>query len=212
MTVELKNISKSYASPVIKHLSYTFESGKIYVIKGVSGCGKTTLLNLIGGIDKDFDGEIIGNDADVSYIFQSSLLISKISVKDNLLLIKNDPDKISELAKSFGIYELLSKTPDKLSGGERQRAAIVRALLNDPKILLADEPTASLDGTNSENIAAMIAGLRDSDRMIIIATHGHCFDKYADEIINLNYGVIERVKKQEPEIVEGKKEKKPTKQ
>ena len=95
MTVELKNISKSYALPVIKHLSYTFETGKIYVIKGVSGCGKTTLLNIIGGIDKDFDGEMIGNDADVSYIFQSSLLISKISVKDNLLLIKNDPDKIA---------------------------------------------------------------------------------------------------------------------
>ena len=201
MKIILKNIQKSFGAPVIKNLSYTFDSGKLYVIKGVSGCGKTTLLNLIGGIDTDYEGTIAvekdGKAVDevAGYIFQSSLLISKITVEENLLLIQNAPDEIRELSESLGIADLLPKLPSQLSGGERQRVAILRALLRSPGILLADEPTASLDDENSQKIAEIIAGLRASGRVIIVATHEHYFDAFADEIINLRYGVIDSVEK-----------------
>ncbi len=197
MKITLNNIHKSFAEPVIKNLSYTFEAGKIYVIKGVSGCGKTTLLNLIGGIDTDFDGTILKEEGceSVGYIFQNSLLLAKLTVEENLLLIKNAPDEIRELSERLGIADLLPKLPTQLSGGERQRVAILRALLRSPGILLADEPTASLDDENSRKIAEIIADLRESGRIIIVATHEHYFDAYADEIINLRYGVIDSVEK-----------------
>lgn len=199
MTIEVKNLSKSYNAQVIKNLSYNFESGRIYVIKGVSGCGKSTLLNLLGGIEPDYSGEIKTIPSNVnlsditSYIFQNSLLVSKVSVLDNLLLIKDDYVKILKLCKNLNIEDLLNKYPEELSGGERQRISIVRALLQSPKILLADEPTASLDETNSILIAETIAKLRKSNRIIIVATHEHYFDKIADEIIYLQYGVINKI-------------------
>ncbi len=207
MIIELKNISKSYSAQVIKNLSYTFESGKIYVIKGVSGCGKTTLLNIIGGIETDFDGEIITdfNNAktfgSASYIFQNSLLLSNITVLENLLLIKNNSDDVFHLCKKLNAFELLQKYPEQLSGGERQRIAIVRALLRSPEILLADEPTASLDQENSLHIAETIAKLRSDDKIIIVATHEHYFDRLADEILYLQYGLIEKSDKLAPDII-----------
>ena len=202
MKVTLNNIRKSFAEPVIKNLSYTFEAGKIYVIKGVSGCGKTTLLNLIGGIDTDYEGTILKEDGceSVGYIFQNSLLLAKLTVEENLLLIKNAPEEIRRLSERFGIADLLPKLPPQLSSGERQRVAILRALLRSPSILLADEPTASLDDENSKIIAQTIADLRESGRIIIVATHEHYFDAYADEIIHLRYGVIDSVEKVTPAI------------
>lgn len=201
MKILLNKINKSFNQPVIKNLSYTFESGKLYVIKGVSGCGKTTLLNLIGRIDTDYEGTITvereGKEIEekAGYIFQSSLLLSQMTVEENLLLIKNAPNEIEALCERLGIADLRSKLPDQLSGGERQRAAIVRALLRSPNILLADEPTASLDDENSRKIAETLAGLRDEGRILIVATHEHYFDAYADEIIHLRYGVIEHIEK-----------------
>lgn len=193
MQIELEHITKTYDTPVIKDLSYTFEAGKLYVIKGVSGCGKTTLLNLIGGIDSEFDGAIKADREEIKagYIFQSSLLISGLTVRENLLLIKDAPDEINALSQTFGVDDLLDKHPRQLSGGERQRISMIRALLRSPNLLLADEPTASLDDENSENIAQTIARLRDRDRIIIVATHEHYFDAYADKIIHLRYGVID---------------------
>ncbi len=203
MKLELKNITKSYSTPVIKNLSYTFESGKLYVIKGVSGCGKTTLLNIIGRTDKAFEGEIHSDfhgdgSYSTAYIFQNSLLISKITVLENLLLIKNSPKEIYSLAQKFGIFDLLSKYPGQLSGGERQRASIIRALLTSPEVLLLDEPTASLDGVNSSKTAEIVAKLKDGGRIIIVATHEEYFDDYADSIINLDYGVIKSEEKKVP--------------
>lgn len=197
MELRLNNIQKSYRTEVIKGLTYTFESGKLYVVKGVSGCGKTTLFNIIGGIEKDFDGDIVYPPSfSVGYIFQNSLLVSKITVLENLLLIKNAPEEISYLCGRLGISGLLHKYPEQLSGGERQRVAIVRALINSPNILLADEPTASLDNENSLKIAGLINAQKTDGRIVIVATHEHCFDGLADEIIHLRYGVIESVEKQ----------------
>lgn len=198
MCIILENVEKSYDRPVLKGINYTFETGKIYVIKGVSGCGKSTLFNIIGGLEKDYSGKVenlLNKDEMTGYIFQYSLLLSNITIKENLLLIKNDEGSINDLCESVGIAHLLDKFPDQISGGERQRVAIVRALLLEPQIILADEPTASLDDANSENIAEIITKLKSIDRIILVATHEHYFDELADEIIYLKYGEIDKVEK-----------------
>jgi len=195
MKIILKKINKSYDRVVLKDVSYVFESGKLYVIKGVSGCGKSTLLNIIGGLEKEYDGEVGIEEGKVKtgYIFQYSMLLSGLTVMENLLLIKKGKEQILSLAKLFDIENLLNKFPETLSGGERQRVAVIRTLLINPNMLLADEPTASLDEANSQLISDTIAGLKDRDIVIIVATHEHYFDKYADEIIDLNYGSIKKV-------------------
>ncbi len=197
MKLCIRNLSKAYDRMVLKDLSYCFETGKLYVIKGVSGCGKTTLLNILGGVETDFSGECFWDDRkkhSTGYIFQNSLLISKLSVRENLQMISGDAGRIKSLCEQLRITKLLDKYPEQLSGGERQRAAIARALLREPTLLLADEPTASLDEENSRSIAALIAGLRNTGRIVIVATHEDCFDDYADDILYLNYGTIDHVK------------------
>ncbi len=190
--MKLEHITKSYAAPVIRDLSYDFRPGKLYVIKGVSGCGKSTLLNILAGLETNYSGRLERIERP-GYIFQNSLLLAKLTVRENLQMISDDPAVIEALAGQLGIAPLLDKCPDQLSGGERQRAAIARALLRDPRLLLADEPTASLDSGNSAAIAALLASLRREDRILIVATHESCFDAYADEILHLRYGVIDRV-------------------
>ncbi|MDD4592751.1 MAG: ATP-binding cassette domain-containing protein, partial [Parabacteroides sp.] len=201
--IELKGISKIYDRKVLDDFSYRFEQGKIYVIKGVSGTGKTTLLNILGGLDFDFEGEFVfysdsvkglqKNEkesfrAKIGYIFQNSLLLSKLSIMENLLFIRNDEATIKYYADKFHVSSLLSKYPEQLSGGERQRISIIRALLGSPKLILADEPTASLDHKNSEKIAEAIKEISSAENIVIIATHEKCFDDVADEIIHLEYG------------------------
>ncbi|MBQ6292610.1 MAG: ABC transporter ATP-binding protein [Lachnospiraceae bacterium] len=192
MEIRLDNVSKSHDRPVLKELNYRFESGMLYVIKGVSGCGKSTLLNIIGGVEKEYEGSVIYEPQKLrsAYIFQRSLLLSTLTVKENLQLIRGDIRAVEAQAEILGINKLLEKLPGTISGGERQRAAIERALLREPQLLLTDEPTASLDDENSQKIAEIIAGLKGPDRILIVATHEGYFDAYADEIIELDYGVI----------------------
>ena len=191
MEIRLNNLNKSFdGRPVLKDVSYTFESGKLYVIKGVSGCGKTTLLNILGGVDTEYDGTCDTGGARTAMIFQKSLLLGGLTVRENLLLVRNDPQAIKRLAGQLGIAALLKKYPSEISGGERQRVSVARALLNAPGLLLADEPTASLDAENSERIAQILAGLKREDRIIIVATHEDCFDGFADAILPLDYGEL----------------------
>lgn len=208
--IKLTNLTKSYGNDEILHnLSFNFIEGNIYVVKGVSGCGKTTLLNIIGGLETTFAGEVVDGETslrkmnsiqrqnrqmEVGYICQSSLLIGTLSVLDNLLFINDDQELITYYAQQFHIEELLEKYPKDLSGGERQRVAIIRALLNSPRIILADEPTASLDHVSSERIANEFARLSNKDNIIIIATHEDCFDSIATHIIYLEYGKITKIK------------------
>ena len=211
--IEIKGLTKEYDKTVLNQVSYTFEKNKIYVIKGISGCGKTTLLNILGGLEKQYGGEYYfegkdtqqfkGNEkekfkASIGYIFQSSLLMSKLSVMENLCYINNDKELIQQYAKQLNVEKLLDKRPEQLSGGERQRIAVIRTLIQNPKVIIADEPTASLDKINSKEIAGIFATLRNENRIIIIATHEKCFDDIADEIIHLGYGVIKDVEKKNP--------------
>ncbi len=208
--IELSNITKSYNNKVLDGFEYKFEQGKIYVVKGVSGCGKTTLLNILGYLDHDYNGDyrLDGKTIrklrkketeifrkGIGYVFQNSLLVSKLTIQQNLLFIKNNEETINYYAHKLGVTHLLSKYPEQLSGGERQRISIIRALLNNPKLILADEPTASLDHKNSVIIANMIKDISSPENIIIISTHEKCFDKIADEIIHLDYGKVGSVEK-----------------
>lgn len=198
--IELRDIRKSYDRTILNGINLKFESGKIYIVKGVSGCGKTTLLNILGLIDYDFSGvylwdnQVMTNQNSqmnrVGYIFQNSLLISNMTIEDNLLFIKNDFSLIESYSCQLGIDKLLKKYPDELSGGERSRVAVIRALLSNPKLILADEPSASLDSENSKRLADIFSEISTEDNVIIISTHEDCFDSIADEIIHLDYGNI----------------------
>ncbi len=212
--IEIKGLTKVFDKTVLDNMSYTFEDNKIYVIKGVSGCGKTTLLNILGGLDELYEGQYLFRGEDVhqfggaqkrsfkdsvGYIFQSSLLMSKLTVMENLTYINNDRQLIIEYARQLKVEKLLDKTPEQLSGGERQRISVIRTLIQQPSVILADEPTASLDKLNSKEIADIFASLRSKNRTIIIATHESCFDDVADEIIHLEYGVVDSVETKEPQ-------------
>ncbi len=194
--LELNNISKAYDRQVLSNITHRFEKGKLYVIKGVSGCGKTTLLNILGGIERDYSGQYtvsgkpLSSTEDIAYIFQSSLLIAKLTVRENLRIICDDNNAIEKYAESLNVIKTLDKYPQQLSGGERQRISIIRALLKNPKIILADEPTASLDAENSKIISSLISDLRKYGITIIVATHEDYFDAFANEILHLDYGVI----------------------
>lgn len=201
--IYLKEITKSYDRKILNRVSYHFENGKIYVIKGVSGSGKTTLLNILGLVDTNFEGKyyIDGLEVEkhnakqiekirsqIGYVYQESLLISNLSIKENLLFFYKDEQEIIRLMKMFEIDSLLDKLPEQISNGERQRISIIRAILGGKNIIICDEPTASLDRESSKRFASEIEKLKNKGKIIIISTHEDVFDSIYDECINLNYG------------------------
>lgn len=201
--IRIRNLSKQYnGEKVLDAISMDFVEGNLYVLKGVSGCGKTTLLNIIAGLDTDFEGTVENNGLQlgkkeikkyretVGYIFQQSLLLSNLNILENLKLIYPNDAKITEYAKEFHVEHLLNKYPSQCSNGERQRVAIIRALLLDCPIILADEPTASLDIESSKDIANAFLSVREDRRIIIVVTHEDCFDGIGNEIVNLDYGKV----------------------
>lgn len=213
--ITLKHITKSFEGKIVlNNVSVTFVPGKLYVIKGVSGSGKTTLLNIISCLDVAdqgtycYDGEPVqGKQAmamrkRIGYMFQQSLLIAHLSVKENLLLIQEEETKIEHYAQKFHVSSLLNQMPSTLSGGERQRIALIRSLLCGSEILIADEPTASLDKKTSKDIAETIASLRFSQKMILVATHEDCFDEFADEILIMEDGDLQQSKQTISQIKE----------
>lgn len=207
--IELINITKKYDSTVLNNINYTFYAGNIYVVKGISGSGKTTLFNIISGLDFDYKGEVIYDGEKllkksdkifqnyrqkIGYIFQDSLLIHHMTIIDNLLFIVNDKDKIIKLSKEYNVDHLLDKMPNQISGGERQRFSLIRALLCDSEIILADEPTSSLDFDNSQLFVKTIKKLKNQNKIVIINTHKNIYDDIADCILDLDYGNLNIVK------------------
>lgn len=200
--IVLQNICKKYNNiEVLHNINYKFECGKIYVIKGVSGSGKSTLLNILSGIDLNFSGNYLYNgkrikeirkETNIGYIMQHSMLVLKFNIIDNLKMVKNDTEKIVYYAKLFNINHILNKYPNEISGGERQRVSIIRALLSGDEIILADEPTASLDINNAKKIVKEFKKLKNLNKIVIITTHEDCFDVVADEIIQLDYGIVKK--------------------
>ncbi len=219
--IQLSKINKSFLSlkriNVLKKISYKFKSGKIYSLMGPSGSGKSTLLNLLSLIDRPSSGSIIidnkkidpnnsqKNDLlranKIGIIYQQDNLLSDFTAIENLTLAslasgknKEDASNISKtMLKKVGLTKRLNHYPSQLSGGEKQRVSIARALINNPQIILADEPTGSLDIETAKGIFELLKKQIKPDRIIIFATHNRFFANKSDcllEIVNGNIKTI----------------------
>ena len=219
--LELKNISKYFnidkRIKVLKNLSYNFNKGKIYSLMGPSGSGKSTLLNLISLIDRPSLGSIKFNNKLVNFsnnkvndifraknigiVYQQNNLLADFTALENVYLanlsINNDKDsaitKAKVLLKKIGLSNRLNHFPSQLSGGECQRVAIARAIINDPEIILADEPTGSLDLNTAKEIFELLYNQKKPDRLIIFATHNRFFADKADCLLEITDGSVKTI-------------------
>lgn len=215
--IQLIQINKSYnGKAALKDINLSFKEGELIVLKGVSGSGKTTILSLISALLKPTSGEVIVNGKKLSkiadhfasefrrdhigFIFQRYNLIANMSVADNILLPLRPLNLPKEelqnrLEKLLAIYKLQEhkeSLSQNLSGGQQQRVAIARAIVNNPKIILADEPTSNLDRELSLEFIAQIKALKSENKTIIIATHDPLFFAldFVDRIVEIENGQI----------------------
>ncbi len=205
--IEVKNLSKAYgANIVLKNKSFVFETKKLYAIVGHSGSGKTTLFNIIGLIDNDYDGELTIDGAiakkmsidykarlrnkKIGFVFQNFLLNDYLTVIENVCLPLITNKKLSKYEKQNKALKILNQLnieskskrfPKELSGGEQQRVAIARALINDPDIILADEPTGNLDRDNENEVFKELKKLANAGKCVIVISHSQEILKYADK-------------------------------
>ena len=219
--IELNNISKTFNNQkkisVLKNLSFKFKKGKIYSLSGPSGSGKSTLLNLLSLIDRPSSGnikidnrninhnEIEINDkirsSNIGIVYQEKNLLPDFTAIENVCiasLAANNNHKIAEqeslkIIQKVGLKDRINHYPSELSGGEMQRIAISRAIVNKPRIILADEPTGSLDHENANQIFNLLFKLKNKDRVIIFATHNRFFANKADYKISLSNGKIKTI-------------------
>ena len=219
--LQLKNISKHFNTDkkikVLKNLSYDFNKGKMYALMGPSGSGKSTLLNLISLIDRpsvgsiQFDENIVNFDnnkkndlfraKNIGIVYQQNNLLPDFTALENVYLanlsINNDREaastKAKTLLKRIGLSNRLNHFPSELSGGECQRVSIARAIINDPKIILADEPTGSLDLNTAKEIFQLLNNQKNSNRLIIFATHNRFFANKADCLLEMTNGSVKTI-------------------
>ena len=224
VVLECQNIKKTYKKKnkrliVLKDVNYKFLAGKVYAIIGKSGAGKTTLINILGLLKKADKGKIILDDEDVTkisenklafirntklgFVFQSFYLDPLMTAEENIklpmLINKNLSNedirkRVKSLLEEVEIEERNTHFPKELSGGEQQRVAIARALANNPEIILADEPTGSLDPENEQKILNILKSLSQKGKCVIIVTHSETVRKYADIILEIRENSIKEVK------------------
>ena len=219
--ISLKNISKSFSNnkkiTVLKKINYSFTQGKIYSLMGPSGSGKSTLLNILSMIDKPTNGtltisnkvinfsETVNNDKirskKIGIIYQQNNLLSDFTALENVYLAnlaltdkKYDAiDRAKIIIKKMGLSSREDHYPSELSGGEMQRIAIARALINEPDIILADEPTGSLDQATAKEVFNILYNLKNKNRLIIYATHNRFFANMADCKLEMIDGNIKTI-------------------
>lgn len=216
--LQVKNLYKSFSYPekihLFKGLSFSVQKGQAIAIMGVSGEGKTTLLHILGSLEKKDRGEILINGSSidlipshvirrkyVGYIFQSYNLIEDLSALDNILLPKKiakerkktNRKKALDLLSQVGLDKRANFPVKLLSGGEKQRVAIARSFINDPEIILADEPSGNLDHKTSESIHHLLLSFtKKINKTLIIATHDKKLASLCDEIYLLDDGLIKK--------------------
>lgn len=224
--LEIKEISKVYTPSqevkvvALDKTTLNFEQGEFAVISGPSGSGKTTLLNMIGGLDKPSTGSILLNEVNltslkekqlalqrlhnIGFIFQAYNLIPVLTAKENIeyimILQGIEPNerqqRIDDITKKLGIYELLHKRPNEMSGGQQQRVAVARAVVSNPFLILADEPTANLDSASGENLMSLMAKLnREQNITVIFSSHDPMVIQKAKRHIILKDGKVASDKK-----------------
>lgn len=218
--LRLINVNKKYklsnkeTFQALYDINVEFEKGELISIVGESGSGKSTLMNLIGGLDSDYTGQIIVGNEDLSklqekeldkyrknrvgFVFQSFNLISHLSILDNVTLAltlsnvgeKEKIAKATEILKRVGLESQLKKKPNQLSGGQKQRVAIARALINDPEIIIADEPTGALDSGTSMQILEILKEIADSGKLVIMVTHSEKVASISSRVVEISDGRI----------------------
>lgn len=217
--IEIKNINKSYGNiHVLNDLTLSVPDGRITAIVGPSGAGKSTLLRIAGSLEMpdtgyvEYDGQVINRlkeralarfrNRNIGFIFQFHELLPEFTATENVALPaliggtgrRKAMAKAEELLGLMGLGHRLRHKPGELSGGERQRAAIARALINDPKVIMADEPTGSLDSHNREEIQNLITGLcRDRGYTFLMVTHDASLTSIAHRVVTLIDGRIESI-------------------
>ena len=219
--VTLKKISKSFSNnkkiSVLKNINYSFLKGKIYSIMGPSGSGKSTLLNILSMIDKPTTGKLLIDNNEIDFfknetndkirskkigiIYQQNNLLADFTSLENVFLArlalndtkKNAIIKAKTLIRKVGLSSRENHYPSELSGGEMQRIAIARALINEPEILLADEPTGSLDLLTAKEVFKVLKNLKNKSRLIIYATHNRFFANMADCKLEMIDGNIKTI-------------------
>lgn len=222
LAVETRHASKYYklskrSIKAVDDISLTIKSGEVVAITGESGSGKSTLLQLIGGLDRPTSGNVLVGGVDINklgdrslsllrgrtigFVFQSFYLQPFLSIEDNLMVptmfagvnCQSAKNKATKLLSILGLAELAKRRPSELSGGQMQRVAIGRAMMNNPKIILADEPTGNLDSNNSQQVMDLLRAInRAFTTTIVIVTHDHALASQADRIIELSDGRIKK--------------------
>ena len=216
--LEANNIVKSYSKtgsqiPVLNGLSIAVNTGEILVLFGPSGSGKSTLLNILGTLDTDFSGNLTIDGISISssinladirrdklgFVFQFHHLLPEFTILENLLIPKmitgnsqvNSSQDIIKMLNLIGLHDRKEHYPNEISGGERQRVAVMRALVNNPCLVLADEPTGNLDRQNSQILLKLMVDLKlKYQQSFVIATHDQSIIEIADRVLYLKDGKI----------------------
>lgn len=227
--IKLNNISKEYLLGdtlvrAVDDISLDIFKGEFISILGKSGSGKSTLMHMIGLLDRPTKGTLKFEEIDVSkmtdnelasvrsdkigFVFQSFNLLARTSALENVLLPtvysknKNKYAQALEILNKVGLGERMKNTPAQLSGGQQQRVAIARALINDPSVLLADEPTGNLDSKSGKEILKLLHTLHENGKTVIIVTHDESISYLTDRVIKISDGKIVEDKIQEPKAIE----------
>lgn len=222
--IELKNVSKSYGQgsakvEALKNVNFEAQKGEVVLIEGPSGAGKSTFLTIAGALQKPTSGEVFIERKDVTnyspkqadalrldkigFVLQAYNLVPYLTVREQFILVDKvkkrgnlDKEALDNLLNELGIMQLVNKYPKELSGGQQQRVAIARALYADPAIILADEPTASLDSEKVEEVGKLFKSLaKQKEKAIILVTHDLRLNKYSDKIYEMLDGRLSLKKK-----------------
>ena len=208
--IEVESLVKEYGSVrALNGISFTVEPGEWIAIMGPSGSGKTTLINILGGLDTPASGRVVVGDAEISrlseaelvryraekvgFIFQQFHLVPYLNALENVMLAQyfhslTDEKEAAEALRQVGLGHRLEHLPSQLSGGEQQRVVIARALINQPKLILADEPTGNLHSAQGEEIMQLFKRLNDAGTTIVQVTHSERNAAYGSRIIQLKDG------------------------
>ena len=217
--LELKNVKRLYqtrkvTTEALKGVNFSVEKGEFISIMGESGAGKTTLLNIIATLDKATSGTVVLNEQDTNslkdtevsefrrkelgFVFQDFNLLDQFNNRDNIylpLVLSDEKEaimraRLSNLKEPLGIGDLLEKYPYEVSGGQKQRVAVARAIITEPSLLLADEPTGALDSQSSETLLKMFRTINQNGQTIIMVTHSLRAASYANRVLFIKDGVV----------------------